>query len=95
MLRCVHGKLFCQKKLRSDERRVENVWCSHCDEMHGGTVWLALCCFDRFRQAYEDVSILNSGAYCMLCNECMSTLKPLGQLTEGHYHKQFEFYYDK
>ena len=94
MLRCVHGWPFAQQTLRNDERRVERVWCSHCSKMHAGTVWLAYCCFDKFRRAYEDVSILNGGMYCMLCNDCMSELGHLDKLEEANYHENFEFYYD-
>lgn len=95
MLCCVHGQSFTLNKLRSDERRVEKVCCLHCNEMHQGEVWLSSCCFNKFRQVFEDVSILNNGAHCMLCKKCMSTLKPRGQLTEGDYQGDFKFYYEK
>ena len=95
MLRCVHGWPFHAVRLENNPPRiVEQVWCLHCGEMYTDTAWYSDCCWNPFYNRYEDVAILNSGSYCMLCNDCMSKLGHLGQLSEDKYHKDFEFYYE-
>lgn len=69
----------------------ESVQCSHCSKMHTGTAWFSQCCWNKSTNKYKDVSVLNDGAHCMLCNGCMSKLRNLGELEDFNYHEEFEF----
>ena len=93
-MRCVHGCRFQQVRLRNDSRIVETAGCLHCFKEHAGSVWLSDCCIAVMRGSYEDISVLNNNAYCMLCNGCMCKLGHLDQLSEQDYHEDFEFHYD-
>ena len=93
MLRCWHGWPFRKVTLRNDERRVESVWCSHCNKMYQGSAWFADCCWNVFNNAYEDVSILNGGMYCMLCEDCyVHFRRGRTQLFKVDYCADFQFY---
>ena len=86
MLLCVHGKTFAQMVVEKD------ICCLQCSKMCKGNVWFAQCCWNAFRSAYHDVSILNDPpAYCMLCHDCMYIVGHLTKLSKANYHEEFIF----